>query len=85
MSTETWTVTATAGDHDQWNLYDDSETGGGKWLGTINGKDNANKASAAPDLYAALLAITGPIITEAEWDEVRRNAHNAIAKAEGNS
>ena len=28
---------------DQWNLYDDSKQGGGVWIATINGEDNALK------------------------------------------
>ena len=36
-----YALTKIGNDYDQWNLYDDSEKGGGKFIAMINGKNNA--------------------------------------------
>jgi len=41
MKMNEYALTKIGNDYDQWNLYNDSEKGGGKFIAMINGKDNA--------------------------------------------
>lgn len=92
MTAANWNASKIGNNLDQHNIYDDSDPNKGKWIGTINGKDNANKASAAPDLLAALEAVMcfwAETCGGGDDDEMPTsifdNAHAAIAKARGES
>lgn len=54
MNNIEWSISKLGNNADQYNIYDDSASGNGRWDATVNGKAYAILMASAPDLLRAL-------------------------------